>query len=165
MAENRHIIGGTAATAAFIALCMHFTAPHEGIKYDAYKDSVGVWTICRGHTAGVKAGDHATQEQCDQYFRDDLAQATVQLDSLAKVEIPTGAKVVFVDFIFNVGVGNFQSSTMLKKINSGDFAGACREFSRWTRAGGKNCFDKSNNCYGIIIRRLAQQAECLRGLQ
>ena len=57
-------IGGVAG-AATIAAIVAFIGPWEGRRYTAYQDIVGVWTICEGHTKGVKAGDVATDAQCD----------------------------------------------------------------------------------------------------
>lgn len=158
--------GGAGAVASFVICCMAFISPHEGIKYTAYADGGGVYTICRGHTANVHKGDTATQEQCDEWFQEDTVDALNTVNRLTEnAYIPPETKKVFVDQVFNAGSGLFSHSTMLKKIKVRDLEGACREFPRWKYVNGKDCTIRSNNCYGIITRRATQMAECLKGLE
>lgn len=158
--------GGAGAAAAFVICCMQFIQPHEGTVHKAYRDTGGIYTICSGHTEGVKAGDIATDSQCGVFLRQDTLKAIVIVDMLTdNAPIPSETKKVFVDEVFNAGAGNFKKSTMLKLIKAGDLAGACRQFPRWKYVGGKDCSIRSNNCYGIIVRRKEQTTACLKGLQ
>lgn len=162
-ANNKVIIGGIAA--AFIACCMAFTAPSEGEKFKSYPDTGNIWTICRGHTDGVKEGDVATKEQCDAFYHQDIVKAIAMVDMLTDgADIPPETKKVFVDQVFNAGAGLFAKSTMLRKIKAGDLVGACHEFKRWVYVAGKDCRVHANNCYGIVTRRANQEAQCLKGL-
>lgn len=159
-------VGATMGATAFVACCMQFIAPHEGISYKAYADGGGVWTICRGHTENVHKGDTAAEEQCQRWFQEDTDKASASVTALTgNAKIPPISKKVFVDFVFNVGKSNFAKSSMLKKIKAGDIAAACREFSRWKYVAGKDCTVRANGCYGIAARRAEQQAECLRGVK
>lgn len=152
--------------AAFIVLCCNFIAPHEGVKYTAYKDTGGVYTLCFGHTKNVKIGDTATSDQCAEFLRQDTVEAVAIFNLLTNdAPIPPQAKKVFIDQIFNAGAGNFKKSTMRRLIVSGDFAGACRQFPRWKYVDGHDCSLPENKCRGIILRRQRQMDECLKGLQ
>lgn len=163
--NNKTIAGGVTA---FMICCMAFTAPHEGIKHVAYPDTGNIWTICRGHTKGVKKGDVATDAQCQKFYEEDMGEAIAVVNNLTdNAPMPDTTKKVFVDQVFNAGAGLFKGSTMLRKIKAGDLLGACREFNRWVFVGKRDCriikHDKTD-CYGIVTRRQDQTNECLKGL-
>lgn len=159
--------GGSAAlAAAFVACCIQFIAPSEGTVLKAYRDTGNVYTICTGHTKGVKAGDTATPAKCAEFLRQDTVEAVAIFNLLTNdAPVPPQAKKVFIDQIFNAGAGNFKKSTMRRLIVSGDFAGACRQFPRWKYVDGHDCSLPENKCPGIILRRQRQMDECLKGLQ
>jgi lysozyme len=147
--------GAIAASAAFIG-------PEEGISLKAYQDSVKVWTICRGHTGPeVKKGLIYTNAMCETLFRTDIWKAMSAVLRNTKVDLPEPVLVSFTSFVFNAGEGNFKSSTLLKKANSGDIIGACNQLPRWKFAGGLDCSVRSNNCWGVWERRLREQELCL----
>lgn len=157
---------GKIAAAAFLALCCAFTAPNEGIVHHTVKDTGGIWSICRGHTYNVHKGDVATDDQCKAWYKEDMTHAIyVVAIETNDAPIPPDAKKVFVDEVFNTGGGDFRGSTMVKLIKAGDYAGACLQFPRWHYAGGKDCYIRSNGCYGIIGRRKRQMETCLKGLK
>lgn len=66
----------------------------------------------------------------------------------------------FVHFSYNVGAPAFCSSTMVRKLNAGDYAGACAEFDRWTMFQGRDCRDPANRCGGLVVRRQHERAMC-----
>lgn len=66
----------------------------------------------------------------------------------------------FVKFSYNVGTRAFCNSTMVRKLNAGDYAGACAEFDRWTMFQGRDCRVRANGCYGLVTRRQAERALC-----
>lgn len=143
-----------------------FTQPWEGREYVAYWDDLGkVWTVCDGDTHGVTAGMVETPAGCDARLKANLISANNDFERLVKYPVPDVSRIAFIDFIFNVGAEKFRNSTMLKKINAGDLRGACGEFMRWTYAGGRNCADKVNKCYGIYLRRVAETKQCMAGVQ
>lgn len=109
----------------------------ESLRLKAYDDGVGVPTIGWGHTKGVKWGDTCTKEQADQWLLEDLAVAEKAVNAYVKVDLSQGQYDALVSFTFNVGTGALKSSTLLKKLNAGDYLGAADEFPRWNKGGGK----------------------------
>ncbi|ORM60874.1 lysozyme [Pantoea brenneri] len=129
-----------------INLVKHF----EGLELKAYRDSVGILTIGYGHTHAVKAGDVITGEQADAFLREDLQVAELTVNTNVKVKLTQGQFDALVSFVFNLGSGNFVKSTLIKKLNAGDYAGAADEFGRWVNAGGKKL-------PGLVKRRAAER--------
>jgi len=122
----------------------------EGLKLEAYRDSVGIPTIGYGHTHGVKMGDVIAGEQADKYLREDLLVAELTINTNVKVKLTQNQFDALASFVFNLGSGNFVKSTLLKKLNAGDFAGAADEFGKWVNAGGKKLS-------GLVKRRAAER--------
>jgi len=122
----------------------------ESLKLEAYRDSVNIPTIGYGHTHGVKMGDIITGEQADAFLREDLQVAELTINTNVKVKLTQNQFDALASFVFNLGSGNFVKSTLLKKLNLGDYAGAADEFGKWVNAGGK----KLN---GLVKRRAAER--------
>lgn len=122
----------------------------EGLRLEAYRDSVGIPTIGYGHTHGVKMGDVITGAQADDFLREDLKVAELTINTNAKVKLTQGQFDALASFVFNLGSGNFVKSTLLKKLNTGDYAGAADEFGKWVNAGGKKL-------PGLVKRRAAER--------
>jgi len=114
-----------------------FIASFEGFLADAYWDQWGsVWTIGYGHTGGVEPGDHVTKEQALALLRKDAATAAQAVRDLVDVPLNQNQFDALVSFAFNLGGGALAESTLLRKLNNGNYKGAAREFKRWTHAGG-----------------------------
>lgn len=128
----------------------------EGLRLSAYRDSVGIWTIGYGHTKGVKPGDTITVEQANDFLREDLRDAERAVNDLTFLNLTQNQFDALVSFTFNLGRGNLQASTLLRRVNEGDFEGAAEEFLRWTKAGGKVL-------PGLVRRREAERALFLKG--
>ena len=114
----------------------------EGERLNAYQDSVGVWTIGVGHTSAagapaVSKGLTITKQQSDDILSRDLK--TYEAAVLRQVKVPLNQNQfdALVSFTYNLGEGNFAKSTLLKRVNVRDFAGAKAQFSAWNKAGGK----------------------------
>ncbi|UIA94555.1 lysozyme (plasmid) [Erwinia tracheiphila] len=122
----------------------------EGLCLTAYQCSAHVWTIGYGHTAGVKPGDTITEGQAEQFLRDDLDQFEAAVYRLVNVTLSQHQFDALVSFTFNLGEGNLKNSTLLKKLNAGDYSGAAEEFPRWNRADGRVV-------EGLTRRRLAER--------
>lgn len=117
----------------------------EGLRLTAYRDSVGVWTIGYGNTfyedgSTVKQGDKITQERAGSLFRSILDKFADQVcNSLTNPDRVSDAQFSsMVSLAYNIGVGAFKGSTLLRKVN----ANPCDptipdEFIRWNKAGGK----------------------------
>lgn len=147
------IAGGSGAIA--IASVMLGNADGlEGRRYYAYQDVVGVWTVCDGHTgADIRRGHRYSDKECDNLLKADLRKVANAIDPLIKVRIPEPTRAALYSFTYNVGLGAFASSTLLKKLNSGDIPAACKELQRWTYAGGKQW-------KGLISRRDIERQVC-----
>jgi lysozyme len=112
----------------------------EGCKLKAYKCPAGLWTISWGLTfypdgTKVKEGDVITQQQAEDYFNaivDDFAKG---VDVLVKSNVTANNFSAIVSFAFNVGMGNFRRSTLLRKVNANPKDPSIRaEFKKWVRA-------------------------------
>ncbi|KFL25082.1 lysozyme [Devosia sp. 17-2-E-8] len=143
-------------SAAF-AVVLSMVAGFEGLRTVAYRDPVGIPTICFGETRGVKMGDQKTADECRQMLGDRLIEFSSGVDRCLRVDVPAYTYAAFVSFSYNVGVGAFCSSTLAKKANAGDLRGACNELGRWTRA-------KGLELPGLVARRAEERKWCLAGL-
>jgi lysozyme len=112
----------------------------EGLRLKAYPDPASggdPWTIGFGHTLDVEPGDNCTLEQAEQWLLDDCADAEVAVLKHVRVPLSQGQLDALISFVFNLGAGNFHKSTLLRKLNAGDYVGAWQEFPRWNKAAGK----------------------------
>ena len=123
----------------------------ESLKFKAYKDIRGILTIGYGHTGSdVTDGLIISKNQAEILLKND-AQVTVQtINRLVKVVLNQNQFDALCSFIFNVGSGNFASSTMLKLINQSNFTDAANEFPKWDKAAG-------TIVQGLLNRRLKEQ--------
>ncbi|SUX97435.1 phage lysozyme [Citrobacter youngae] len=129
----------------------------EGVRYKAYKDVVGIWTVCHGHTGNdIMLGKTYSESECRALLNKDLTTVAQQINPYIKVPIPETTRGALYSFVYNVGVGNFKTSTLLRTINQGDIKGACEQLRRWTYAGGKKW-------KGLITRREIEREVCLWG--
>ena len=154
--KAKGMITGGAATVAVLLGMLEY---HEGSKLETYYDSVGIATVCMGHTSKeLKIGQVFTKEQCSAIDIREAMNDLRVLDKYVKVPLPEPTRIAVASFIHNVGEGNFKHSTMLKKFNSSDYVGACNEFSKWTYAKGKYLV-------GLANRRADERELCLIGLE
>ncbi len=135
-----------------IALIKEF----EGCKLTAYQDSVGVWTIGYGWTQPVdgkpiRAGMTIKQETAERLLKTGLVSYESDVSRLVKVGLTQGQFDALVSFTYNLGARSLSTSTLLRKLNAGDCAGAANEFLRWNKAGGKVL-------NGLTRRREAERA-------
>lgn len=116
-------------------------ARFEGFKDRIYKDSAGLPTIGYGHL--LKKGEDLkyqtgiSEPDARQLLRKDVEIAEQAVNSLCHALLNRNQYNALVSFVFNVGRGNFEKSTLLKRVNEGDFEKAAKEFLRWNRAGNK----------------------------
>lgn len=139
---------------AGLALICEFEGYHTALKDGgcaAYLCPAGVVTIGFGCTEGVKIGDVWTREQANEALRRELAKHEAAVTRLVTVDVTQGQYDALVSFSYNVGAGALKSSTLLKKLNRGDNAGACAEFGKWNKAAGKVL-------RGLTIRRAKEAA-------
>lgn len=132
----------------------------EGTRFKAYDDGVGVWTIGTGTTVypngvKVKQGDTCTPEQAKTYFKHDLAKFEKTVNESVTVPLTQNQFDALVSLTYNIGSGAFNNSTLLKKLNKGDYQGAADQFLAWKKAGGKVL-------PGLVRRREAERALFLK---
>lgn len=152
--------------------------PWESKENHAYKDIVGVVTDCYGRTKGVKMGDYSTDEQCEKALAEDLTAYNKAMLKYVKVNLKPYEEIAYTSFVWNVGETAFKNSTLLKKLNSGDSLGACKEILNWNKASfsakgaqtqirnGEKCTAKMNgnmSCTvkGLTNRRTQEYKTCI----
>jgi lysozyme len=122
-----------------------------GPRLTSYWDAHGgCWTIGFGHTGtDVTEGLMWTAEQCQLSLAKDILRAAAVVNQHVLLSLTQHAFEALVDFTFNEGSGNFEKSTLLRLVNSGDMAGADLEFGKWVKSGGVVLS-------GLIRRRAAE---------
>ena len=123
----------------------------EGCSLTAYKCPAGVWTIGYGHTSGVRAGQKITQKQAEEFLKSDLTLYEKGVEKAVRVKLNQNQFDALVSFSYNCGVGALRNSTLLKKLNAGDYKGSSAEFPRWNKANGRILA-------GLKRRRAAEKA-------
>jgi lysozyme len=146
--------------ALIIAIASSIGIYYEGTRHAAYPDPAGAgpWTICEGHTQGVKPGDTATDAQCREYLQQDMGDAYATVTRCITAPLTVSQAAAFTDAAYNVGPAIVCGSTLQKLANSGDVRGACEQLLRWTHAGGKEM-------PGLVARRKAERDLCVGGIQ
>lgn len=122
------------AQTGFIGDAARFTAKFEGFRAKAYRDIAGKLTIGVGHL--IRPGEdfsNATPAQLMKVFQDDFAKHVRHVMSVVRVALNTNQLKALSDLAFNIGDAAFDASTLLKKLNGGDYAGAAAEFARWNK--------------------------------
>ena len=132
----------------------------EGFVASAYLCPANVWTIGIGTTVypngtKVKKGDKCTQEQALEYLQHDLKSFEKTVNDSVKVPLSQNQFDALVSLSYNIGSGAFKSSTLLKKLNAKDYAGAADQFLVWNKGGGKVL-------KGLVRRRNAERALFLK---
>jgi lysozyme len=118
----------------------------EELRLVAYLCPAKVWTIGWGSTRGVKPGMVITLAQAQKRFESDCFDAETAVSRNVLVPLNQNQYDALVSFVFNIGADKFRLSTLRRKLNAGDYAGAAKEFPKWKYANGK----PSN---GLIRRR------------
>jgi len=111
-------------------------------------------TVGFGTTDGVKMGDSTTPVKALERAYTDIAKFEGSVKQCVKVPLYQYEYDAYVDLAYNIGTGNFCSSSLVKKLNAQDYAGACKEILRWDRA-------KGRVVKGLTIRRQREYKKCL----
>lgn len=109
----------------------------EGFESQAYLCPANVWTIGYGTTSNVKKGQVITESQAVTFLEDDLEKFEKAVNSLVKVKLTQDQFDALVSWVYNLGQGNFASSTMLRLLNQGKYDTVPDQMLRWNKAGGK----------------------------
>ena len=127
----------------------------EGCKLTAYQDSVGIWTIGYGNiyyenNVAVKKGDIITHNRAIELFNLIVKRFEVDVDLLVTSNVNQNQFDAMVSLAYNIGIGNFKSSSLLKMVNNGPSNTAIYlQFLRWNKA-------KGEVIPGLTRRRIAE---------
>lgn len=133
----------------------------EGFEPKAYRDPVGIWTIGYGTTksAGVginpKDGMTITQDDAERYLQLAVQKFAAQIEDMIDVTVTDNQFGALVSLAYNIGPGALAKSTVMKRLNAGDYQGAADAFAMWNKAGGKVL-------PGLTRRRAAERALFLK---
>ena len=131
----------------------------EGFRAEPYKCPAGVDTIGYGHTTTkslMKQGTKITEAKAVKLLKADLAVYEKAISEMVQVDLTDGQFGALVSWCFNVGVGAAQKSTLVKKLNAGDYDSVPKELSRWNKVGNKATA-------GLVNRRAAEAGLWARG--
>tara|TARA_R110002012_G_scaffold320553_1_gene544521 strand:- start:1697 stop:2125 length:429 start_codon:yes stop_codon:yes gene_type:complete len=117
--------------------CIDMVKYFEGFKAVAYLCPANVWTIGYGRTKNVKDGDITSMPQATRDLEEELVEFGNQVQRVVDVELSQNEFDALTSWTYNLGVGNLQSSTLLKKLNAGDKDSVPSEMLRWNKAAGK----------------------------
>lgn len=120
-----------------VALVKKFEGLHKVMDdgmIRSYRCPAGKWTIGYGHTKGVRSGQKITEEQAYQFLREDLQEAVDAVRRYVNVPLDQEQMDALASWTHNLGAGNLRSSTMLKKLNQGDYEAVPMEMQRWNKA-------------------------------
>jgi lysozyme len=133
----------------------------RGKQYrSAYLDIVGVPTACDGITKNIRLGQTYTEAQCTAMLERELViHATGVMNCTPNLRRPEAVhqRVAAVLLAYNIGVGGYCKSTVDRRFDAGNWAGACDAFLMWNKAGGREV-------RGLTLRRKRERVECYRGL-
>jgi lysozyme len=122
----------------------------EGLHLTPYLCPARVWTIGYGHTRTVRAGMKISPDDADRLLREDLRYAASAVQRLVSVPLTNNQFAALVSFAFNVGIANFQQSTLLRLLNRGWYEQVPAQLMRWNRSRGE--------VLGGLTRRRAAEA-------
>lgn len=133
----------------------------EGFEGKAYKDTGGVWTIGYGTIKypdgrSVKQGDTCTREQAEQWLKSDCCWVDACLDKYVKANLSQNQFDALASFVYNIGESQFRSSTLLAKLNAGNYRLAAANFDRWI-------YDNGKIIIGLVNRRAQEKALFVKG--
>jgi len=117
--------------------CIDLVKFYEGFEDRAYLCPAGVWTIGYGRTKKVQEGDMLTEPQAERDLLEELDEFAEQVLNTVKINLEQNELDALTSWTYNLGVGNLRSSTLLKKLNSGDKNSVPFEMKRWNKAAGK----------------------------
>lgn len=149
------IVGLVAATSLLTTI-----PKEEGTKLAAYRDIVGVPTICSGDTNNVRIGMVETPEGCRQRLESQLvafASGVMKCSPTLSEDGRELQRAAATSLAYNVGLRNYCRSTVDRRFDAGDFKGGCNAFLMWNRAGGRVI-------RGLALRRERERQLCLKGL-
>lgn len=141
---------------------------YEGYSKEPYRDAVGVPTIGIGST---KYPDGSRVSMTDKPVSKSEAISIVKSHvskdekafkaSVAGVYLHQDEYDVYMDFVYNFGLGNWDKSRMRRELLAGNHVGACKALLRYKYAGGRDCSIRANHCIGVWRRQLERYNKCM----
>jgi lysozyme len=128
----------------------------EGCRLDAYRDIGGVWTIGYGHTRTARQGMTITQEQAEALLREDLRVFETAIADAVDVDLSDNQFAALVSWAYNVGVSAMRRSSLVRRLNAGDYDAVPTELAKWNRV-------KGQVVRGLSNRRAAEAGLWARG--
>lgn len=154
---RKHVIGGAAGAAAAIGVALAIIPGFEGERHKVYRDVVGVATYCIGETRNPNWNHVYTHDECTKLLEGRLEEFRVAMHKCVHVAMPPEVEGAMLSLEYNIGTGAFCKSSIARKLNAGDFAGACDALMLYDRAGGREI-------EGLKRRRAAERKVCVEGL-
>lgn len=152
MRETNRWLLGTLTSASLLAMVSSF----EGTRYTPYYDVGHVLTVCNGYAGpDIVPGKRYSKAECDGLLRKSISDHGLGVLKCTAVPLNQNQYDAFTSFTYNVGVGAFCHSTLNKKLNKGDYQGACNELLKWDKVNGKAIT-------GLTRRRKAERELCLK---
>lgn len=160
-AVRRRTVGIAAAVATAAAMAVPLISKWEGRSLVAYRDIVGVWTICDGETLGVSPGDMATDAECDRKLEARAKQFSAEIAECLPPDLPMPVRISFVSASYNIGSAAFCRSSMSRRARAGDLRGACDALLMWDKGRINGVLQRIR---GLTNRRRDEWRLCLTGL-
>lgn len=135
----------------------------EGFSQTAYPDpvkGVQVPTVCYGETSGVKMGDTYSPQECLKRLNTSIKRYESEIKSCVKVPLYQAEYDAYTDLAYNIGGDKFCQSSIVARLNKGDYYGACAGILLFYRAGKEDC-RTSKKCGGLWKRRQELLLQCL----
>lgn len=130
---------------------------HEGLRLNAYLPTKNdVWTIGYGHTKTAHKGMIITQERAEQLLREDIKWVEKAIRENVKVPLTQNQYDALGSLIYNIGAGAFSKSTLLSRLNNGDYVGAANQFLVWNKQTNRKTGVKEV-LPGLVRRRKAER--------
>lgn len=148
--------GAAKRTTTWMAIAVVCVSGFEGLRQFAYYDPVGIPTACFGETKNIRMGMKFSRAECDRMLVDSLIEHDDGMMRCTTVPLADETRAALLSFTYNVGVGAYCKSTLVRKLNAGDVKGACDQLLRWDRASGVRL-------PGLTKRRAAERELCLKG--
>jgi lysozyme len=135
---------------------------HEGLRLQAYLPTPNdVWTIGYGHTKTAKQGMRITEAEAENLLRSDIKWVEGVINRLVKVTINQNQFDAIASLVFNIGGAAFSKSSVLRRLNSGEYEEAANAFLMWTKQRDKKT-GKMNVLPGLVKRRQEERALFLK---
>lgn len=154
MSFRSRLIGGAMAAAVAIV------GTWEGLRTTAYRDPIGIPTVCYGETRSVRMGDKYSAKECKIMLGKRLVEFEMRMRKCLKHpdRIPEKSYVAFLSLTYNVGAGAFCRGSVARYANQRDYVEACRSLKKYVYAGGKRL-------RGLVNRRNAEYKLCMEGVR